>query len=94
MDGMTLRLDPCHKCGEDRIGAGKLMTELHPGTAYVVCTSCDHVGPQRLPRGDMSVTEDRLKVLKAVVDAWNAEQRAHGGGPSVNLLRPDPPTGG
>lgn len=77
MNEEKLTLDPCHKCGEHRIGHGMLLTHLHPGTAFVICERCKHQGPQVLPRGDMSKLEDRKKVLKAIADAWNAEQRSY-----------------
>lgn len=90
MNEQKLALEPCHKCGEHDIDAEGLATELHPGVAYVICEACKHRGPEIFPRGDMRLREDRAKVLKAVIEAWNAEQRLHRPEPAEKRGRLDP----
>lgn len=66
---------PCHKCGEHEIGRGKLVSDLHPGIAFILCEKCNHRGPALIPPRNMS-QQRRRRLLQEVIDAWNAEQAA------------------
>lgn len=60
------KLASCPKCGEHE----KISTELHPGTSFVRCDACKHIGPEVLPMRDVSI-QQRQVLLAAVISAWN-----------------------
>src|ERR1700744_3865168 len=59
-------LAPCPKCNE----CVNISTELHPGTSFVRCDACKPIGPELMPKRDMSKPQ-RLELLAAVIRAWN-----------------------
>lgn len=59
-------LAPCPKCDERE----KISTELHPGTSFVRCDACNHIGPELMPKRHMS-KQQRQELLAAVIRAWN-----------------------
>lgn len=60
------KLASCPKCGERE----KIISELHPGTAFVRCDACKHIGPEFMPMSGMLAQQSHV-LLAAVVDAWN-----------------------
>lgn len=63
-------INACPKCGERE----QVFSVLHPGTAYVQCDVCKHIGPEFMPKQDMSKQQEQ-GLLAAVIAAWNNQPR-------------------
>ncbi|PCE34222.1 Lar family restriction alleviation protein [Burkholderia ubonensis] len=63
-------LAPCPKCNERE----QISAALHPGTSYVQCDVCRHIGPELMPKRDMT-RQQRQELLAAVIRAWNSLPR-------------------
>lgn len=60
--------EPCPQCG----AIEEVDSELHPGTSFVRCNSCGHMGPELAPKRDPNGKYSAVEVWAA----WNRDAKA------------------
>lgn len=73
MTSEAMTIEPCPTCGSAE--AGIVEAELHPGTSFVRCAKCGHIGPELMPRQE----PDGTYKATAAWAAWNKDSRARRG---------------